>query len=127
MTEAIAAPFRSLSKFVMALIALSATGTIGLSALAFHSRPPAALTRYALGIALAMSLAGRTREGRLRCAYKPAFEFDAFVFFAWPAVLPYYLFHTRGWRGLRVTAGFFGLAFAPYFTEAMIQAWMSLR
>ena len=26
------------------------------------------------------------------------YEFEAFVFFAWPIVVPYYLVRTRGWR-----------------------------
>ncbi len=27
------------------------------------------------------------------------YDFDAFVFFAWPVLVPIYLFSTRGWRG----------------------------
>lgn len=29
---------------------------------------------------------------------KLCYDFDAFLFFAWPIALPYYLFRTRGWR-----------------------------
>ncbi len=37
----------------------------------------------------------RDRHGR---GYPVPFEFEAFVFFAWPLVVPYYLFRTRGRR-----------------------------
>ena len=32
--------------------------------------------------------------------YPAPFEFEAFVFFAWVVVLPFYLIQTRRWRGL---------------------------
>ncbi len=35
---------------------------------------------------------------RHRRHYPVPFEFEAFVFFAWPLVVPYYLFRTRGIR-----------------------------
>jgi hypothetical protein len=34
------------------------------------------------------------------------FEFEAFVFFAWPIALPYYLVKSRGSRGLLLFAVF---------------------
>jgi len=37
------------------------------------------------------------------------FEFDAFVFFAWPVALPYYLLKSRGMRGLLLAALIFAL------------------
>jgi hypothetical protein len=41
------------------------------------------------------------------------FEFDAFVFFAWPIALPYYLVKSRGSRGLLLFAVFFALLVVP--------------
>jgi hypothetical protein len=41
------------------------------------------------------------------------FEFEAFVFFAWPIVLPYYLVKSRGVRGLLLAALFFALSIVP--------------
>src|SRR5262245_19746814 len=42
------------------------------------------------------------------------FDFDAFVFFAWPLVLPYYLYKSRGaWRGILLMAFIFALIFVP--------------
>jgi hypothetical protein len=41
------------------------------------------------------------------------FEFDAFVFFAWPILLPYHLVRSRGARGLLLAAFFFALLVLP--------------
>jgi hypothetical protein len=41
------------------------------------------------------------------------FEFGAFVFFAWPIAVPYYLIKSRGTRGLLLTALFFVLLALP--------------
>ncbi len=41
------------------------------------------------------------------------FEFEAFVFFAWPIALPYYLVKSRGSRGLLLFAIFFALLVVP--------------
>ncbi len=41
------------------------------------------------------------------------FEFEAFVFFAWPILLPYYLVKSRGARGLLLAALFFALLILP--------------
>jgi len=50
------------------------------------------------------------RQGRqLRLPY----EFEAFVFFAWPIALPYYLIKSRGARGVLLAAVFFALLILP--------------
>ena len=57
-------------------------------------------------------LADRRKRG-LRVPH----EFDTFVFFAWPAVVPYYLYRSRGRRGLLLGAGIWALYIAPYVTS----------
>jgi len=49
----------------------------------------------------------RTRRLRL------PFEFDAFVFFAWPIAFPYYLYKSRGARGFLLAALIFALLLIP--------------
>jgi hypothetical protein len=49
------------------------------------------------------------------------FEFDAFVFFGWPVVVPYYLYRTRGGRGLIVTAAVYTLYVIPEVISAIIR------
>jgi hypothetical protein len=41
------------------------------------------------------------------------FEFDAFVFFAWPIALPYYLVKSRGARGILLFAALLALFVIP--------------
>src|SRR4051812_44486328 len=41
------------------------------------------------------------------------FEFDAFVFFLWPILVPYYLHRTRGGAGLALGAGVWLLYLVP--------------
>ena len=50
---------------------------------------------------------------RRRRGFGGPFEFEAFVFFAWPIVVPYYLVRTRSLRGLLVAAGIYTLAILP--------------
>jgi len=40
-------------------------------------------------------LADARKRGRRLC-----YDYDSFVYFAWPVVGPVYLFQTRGWRAL---------------------------
>jgi hypothetical protein len=60
-----------------------------------------------LVLALWVSLDKQGRHLRL------PFEFDAFVFFAWPIALPYYLVKSRGARGLLLAALVFALFVIP--------------
>ena len=46
--------------------------------------------------------------------FEAPFEFGAFVYFAWPLILPYYLVKTRGYEGVLVFIGFLGLYLMPF-------------
>jgi hypothetical protein len=51
--------------------------------------------------------ARRTRVGVVQ-------DWGYFLLLAWPVVIPWYAFKTRGRSGWRLTAGLFGLVMAPY-------------
>jgi hypothetical protein len=127
MVKATKARNRPISKFLAAMIALSAIGAIGLSTAALRARTLSPVTRYAWGFSLVLSLIGWMREDRLARGYKVAFEYDAFAFFAWPVVMPYYLYRTRGWRGLYLAAGLYALFIVPLMIEALCVVWMEPR
>ena len=59
---------------------------------------------------------------RCRPSYSAPFEFSAFVFFGWPPLLPWYLFKTRGRRGLVWAAAAFVLFLAPFLTALIAYA-----
>ncbi len=43
-----------------------------------------------------------------------------FLLLAWPFVIPWYMFKTRGRSGWRLSAGLFGLIAAPYVTGLLV-------
>jgi hypothetical protein len=48
------------------------------------------------------------------------YEFDAFVLFCWPIVLPYYLYRTRRWKGLLLGVSFWLLYSVPLVVSDLI-------
>jgi len=66
-------------------------------------------------------LAVWVRMDRRRRNLSLPFEFDAFVFFGWPVALPYYLYRTRGRRGLLVTVAVYMLEVAPAVISAIVR------
>ena len=57
--------------------------------------------------------AQRTRVGAVQ-------DLGFFLLMAWPAVIPWYAFKTRGRNGWRLTAGLFGLIMAPYISRILV-------
>ena len=55
------------------------------------------------------------------CGFRVPYEFDAFVFFAWSIVIPYYMYKTRAKRGLLWGAGVWGLFIAPFLAAAIVK------
>jgi len=93
---------------------LTAIYAIGLSVLASHgysARSESTSLLWGFEFQALLSIWER-RDRRHRNLSLP-FEFDAFVFFGWPVVVPYYLYRTRGKRGLVVTAAVYTLYVAP--------------
>ena len=70
-------------------------------------------TRQLWGLSFQVVLAFWVRADRRSRTFNAPFEFDAFMFFAWPVVLPYYFYRTRGGLGLLAALGVYFLFFAP--------------
>jgi hypothetical protein len=98
------------------LVVLTTIFTVGRSFLAVHGLgvPGAAelLWTFEFRIVLAWWV---SVDRRIR-GFSVPFEFDALVFFAWPFIVPYYLYRTRGRRGLFLVTGIYGLYLLPYLT-----------
>lgn len=75
---------------------------------------PVVEVTFALFIARWAAIDRRSRS------FSVPFEFDAFVFFAWVLVVPYYLLKTRGPRGLISAMGFWALAITPTVVSQVI-------
>ena len=95
------------------LALLTVVYTVGCCFLVVHgfsrSRSAELLWSFEFGLVLACWVfVDRRPRG-----FRAPFEFEAFVFFAWPFVIPYYLYRTRGGRGLIVVAVIYALAVIP--------------
>lgn len=95
------------------MIVLAAIFSVGSAVIASHGLPVRRETEMLWSLAFQLILACWIRVDRQERGFRVPYEFDAFVFFAWPLVVPYYLFKTRGGRGLLVAAGIGGLFITP--------------
>lgn len=106
----------SVLRLLLFLLTLAAIYAIGLSVLAFHgyaARPEASATLWGLEFQTLLALWVRT-DRRTRNLLNFPFEFEAFVFFAWPVAVPYYLYRTRDKGSLiGATAAIYVLYVAP--------------
>jgi hypothetical protein len=104
------------------LLTVTAIYTAGRSILAFHGliHSPEAGLFWSFGFNII--LAGWVYFDRRAREFSVPFEFDAFMFFAWIFLLPYYLYRTRGRRGLLLLAGIYGLAVIPDLAAAIVHA-----
>ena len=59
----------------------------------------------------------RKRDHRL------CYDYDSFVFFAWPLVVPVYLFRTRGLRAFLTLLCFAGIWIAAVLAASLFMAW----
>jgi hypothetical protein len=78
-----------------------------------------ALYRFVLAALLATWLIADTRQsGRAQ----PTFDYGWFILFAFVVYVPYYLFSTRGWRGLLILAVMVLVFFLPLVLGALVGA-----
>jgi hypothetical protein len=83
------------------LTAIDATSTYFLAARGLRTSPKASLFGT---MVYRLTITGWVYLDRRSRALNLPFEFDAFMFIAWIIVLLYYLYRTRGWRGLLLAA-----------------------
>jgi hypothetical protein len=109
-----------LSKPLLFLFVLTAIYTIGLSVLAVRAVliPPPEQSRGLWTIIFGLILTWWVYFDRGTRNFKLPFEFEYFVFFAWPIVIPYYLYRRLGGRGLLFGLGIWGLYFVPFVVAA---------
>lgn len=114
------------TKPLAALIALTVMSAVGRYVMATHSVEVPGATTLLGNFAFALILTWWVRADRQDHNFSASYEFDALVLFLWFVVLPYYLYRTRRFKGLLMTAGFFGLFITPLFLEAFIRAWQKV-
>lgn len=112
------------SKLLIPLFLLTAISAVGLFLLAARGRHPSDSTQLLSLFVFRLMLGYWVMVDARAQRYRPSFDFGAFLFFAWPLVLPYYLYRTRGPRGLLFSAAILALAVAP---EAVAEAILITR
>jgi hypothetical protein len=111
------------SKPLIFLFALTAIYTIGLSVLAVHAViPPRTQSSGFWTIVFGLILTWWVYTDRRSRKLTVPFEFEYFVLFAWPFVVPYYLYRRLGGRGLLFGLGVWGLYIVPYLISAFVYA-----
>ena len=114
-------------RLLLLLVILTATYAIGLSVLASHGYSGSPESTSSLwGFEFQTLLSIWVRLDRRHRDLGLPFEFDAFVFFGWPVVVPYYLYRTRGKRGLVVIAAVYTLYVAPVVISSIISTFVRL-
>lgn len=109
-------------RLLLLLAILTAIYATGLSILGSHgyaARPEAAALLR--GFEFQVLLAIWVRMDRRHRTLSLPFEFDAFVFFGWPVVVPYYLYRTRGGRGVMITVAIYSLYVAPEVVSTIVR------
>lgn len=121
-------PFNQMptTKPLAALIALTAMSAAGRYVLATHSVAVPGTTAILGDLAFVLILTWWVRADRRGRNFDASYEFEALMLFFGFAVLPYYLYRTRRFKGLLMTAGFFGLFIMPSFLEAFIRVWQKV-
>jgi hypothetical protein len=119
---------RPLSRPFAFLIALAAIYTTGLCIVAVHAVIPAfEQTSVLWTILFGLMLTWWIYADRGARDFKLPFEFEYFVLFAWPVVVPYYLYRRSRWRGLLFGLGIWGLYYVPYVVSVLVYATQPLR
>jgi hypothetical protein len=109
-----------LSRSLVPLVVLTAIFTIGSSIIALHGMPVPIESGKLWSLAFQLILACWVHVDRQVRGFRTPYEFDAFVFFVWPFVIPYYLYKTRGGRGLLSAIGIYALFLAPFVPATII-------
>lgn len=70
---------------------------------------PPALFSFAFSLGIVWLVGWWLRTDSRKREFRLVYDLGLFLYIAWPIVLPYYLFKTRGIRGLLVILGFVGV------------------
>jgi hypothetical protein len=85
---------------------------------------PSPIVSLFLSLAPIVSVVLWLQKDALRTGVGAVQDWGMFVWFAWPVVIPWYAFKSRGRRGWRLLAGLLALILSPYITGLAV-AWLA--
>lgn len=106
---------------LVGLFALTALFALELSTLATHGANASEATGLLWGLRFRLIVTWWAHADRHARKFSVPFEFDAFVFFAWPVVIPYYLYRSRGRKGLLLGVATWGVYIAPHLAAELVR------
>jgi hypothetical protein len=104
---------RSRAMSLAAMLLLTGICALGFWILATRGAPRPEGAEVLSSVLFRLFFIAWVRANRRTDAFNAPYEFDAFLFFAWPAAMPYYFYKTRGPRGLFAAFGVFVLFIVP--------------
>jgi hypothetical protein len=102
-----------ISKSLTPLVMLTAIFALGLSVCAAYRTDRPEMTELLWTFEFRLLLTWWVLADSRARAFGVPYEFGAFVFWGWPVVVPYYLYRSRGGRGLLLALGIWGLYSVP--------------
>jgi hypothetical protein len=87
---------------------------VGNALYAAHGLPPSGGFVFVYYVGFGLALAFWMHADSRRLAVREVLDQGWFVYIAWPVILPYHLFKTRGGRGALTLLGLIGLFVATY-------------
>jgi hypothetical protein len=110
-------------KPVVFLVAFATAHGVGLSVIAAHGVLPVETPGATLWIVcFTLNVAWWLSWDRRARGFSAPYDFDSFVFFAWPIVVPWYLYRTRGARGVLLAVAIGGFYVLPALVAAVVYA-----
>ena len=103
------------------LVALSAIYAVGDAVLAARSFGVQDASGVLWTTIFRLVLAWWVLADRCLGAIELPYDFESFVFFAWPVVLPWYLWKTRRGRGVLYAVAVYALSVIPNVTAAVVR------
>src|SRR5262249_25191735 len=96
------------------LVVLIFLVTLDFSLMAAHGKEASGFPGMVWTVVYALSLASWVKSDRRKRNVSVPLDHEALVFFAWPVAMPYYLYRTRGGKGLLEGIGFHALYLSPF-------------
>jgi hypothetical protein len=109
-----------ISKSILFLLALITSYSLMQSlCMAYDARVPEGMPLL-YTVVFSLILAWWVRNDANARGFRLPYEFGTFVFFVWPAAIPYYGYRSRGWKELGFGVGTCALYLVPYIAGGVV-------
>ena len=100
---------------------------VGIAGALTADSEPSAGAEYVSRIAFSLIVAAWVQADSRKLRQRHCYDFDSFVFFAWPIIVPVYLFRTRGVRAFLTLLWFAGIWLVAMLAAAVVMLVRGIR